>query len=246
MSVEHHISARAQVETQDIGEGTSIAAFAVVEAGARLGRNVTVHPHAFIGSGVTVEDGAEIWHGAVVGKVPKGPGAMSRPPVFRQQLRVGRNSAVGPHAVLYYDVQIGADSLIGDGASIREQSVVGDATIVGRYVTVNYNTRIGSRVKIMDHSWLAGNMTIEDDVFISGGVLTANDNQIGAHGYSEAHVVGPYVEQGAAVGVGAILLPGVRVGRGATVAAGAVVTKAVPDGTVVFGTPAKPRHQGQG
>ncbi|MBD0319064.1 MAG: N-acetyltransferase, partial [Gemmatimonadetes bacterium] len=48
------------------------------------------------------------------------------------------------------------------------------------------------------------------------------------------------VEDGARVGVGAILLPGVRVGRNAVVGAGAVVTRDVEPDSFVLGVPARP------
>lgn len=41
------------------------------------------------------------------------------------------------------------------------------------------------------------------------------------------------------VGAGAILMPGVRIGSRCIVAAGAVVTRSVPDGTIVAGVPAR-------
>ena len=47
------------------------------------------------------------------------------------------------------------------------------------------------------------------------------------------------IDDGAHVGIGAIILKGVRVGAGARVAAGAVVTSDVPPGATVFGNPAR-------
>jgi acetyltransferase-like isoleucine patch superfamily enzyme len=52
------------------------------------------------------------------------------------------------------------------------------------------------------------------------------------HGYIE-------IKDDAWLGTGAIILPNVRIGTGAVVGAGAVVTKDVPDFTVVGGIPAK-------
>ncbi|PLR31873.1 hypothetical protein CYR55_19980 [Chimaeribacter californicus] len=41
------------------------------------------------------------------------------------------------------------------------------------------------------------------------------------------------------IGAGAVILPGVRVGNGCVIASGAVVTKNVPDFSIVAGVPAK-------
>lgn len=48
------------------------------------------------------------------------------------------------------------------------------------------------------------------------------------------------IKDDAWIGAGAIILPNVTIGRGAIVGAGAVVTKDVPDLTVVGGVPARP------
>jgi acetyltransferase-like isoleucine patch superfamily enzyme len=41
------------------------------------------------------------------------------------------------------------------------------------------------------------------------------------------------------IGIGAIVLPRIRIGRHVIVGAGAVVTRDVPDGKVVYGNPAR-------
>lgn len=48
-----------------------------------------------------------------------------------------------------------------------------------------------------------------------------------------------HIEDDADIGVGATLLPGLRIGKGAQVGAGAVVTRDVPPFAVVVGNPAK-------
>jgi carbonic anhydrase/acetyltransferase-like protein (isoleucine patch superfamily) len=48
-----------------------------------------------------------------------------------------------------------------------------------------------------------------------------------------------YVERGCLIGIGAIVLDGVRIGAGSIVGAGSVVTKDVPANSLVVGVPAK-------
>lgn len=48
-----------------------------------------------------------------------------------------------------------------------------------------------------------------------------------------------YIERGSLIGIGAVILDGVRVGAGSIVGAGAVVSKDVPSRSLVVGVPAK-------
>ncbi|MDJ0734124.1 MAG: gamma carbonic anhydrase family protein [Nostocaceae cyanobacterium] len=48
-----------------------------------------------------------------------------------------------------------------------------------------------------------------------------------------------YIEHGSLIGIGAVILDGVRVGAGSIIGAGAVVTKDVPPKSLVMGVPGK-------
>lgn len=48
-----------------------------------------------------------------------------------------------------------------------------------------------------------------------------------------------YIERGSLIGIGAVVLDGVRVGAGSIIGAGAVVTKDVPPRSLMVGVPAK-------
>lgn len=47
------------------------------------------------------------------------------------------------------------------------------------------------------------------------------------------------IKDGAHIGIGSIIMPGVTIGKGAVIGAGAVVTKDVPDYCVAVGVPAR-------
>ena len=219
-----------------LGANISIGPFCVIGR-ATIGDETVIHPHVVIADGVTLGVGVEVFQGALIGKEPKGAGALARQPVFEKQLHIGDGCSIGPHAVVFYDVEIGSNTLLGDGASIREKCRVGSKCIISRYVTINYNTTIGDGTKVMDNTHITGNAKIGSRVFISVLVGTANDNLV-REGFSD-HCVGPTIEDDVVIGIGATLLPGVIIGQGATVAAGSVVTKNVERMTLVAGVPAR-------
>lgn len=234
------ISPHAIVETDEIGTGVTVGPFAVVRQGVSLEDGATIHPHTVIEPGCVIGAGTEVFPGTYLGKAPKGAGATAKSHQFEQWVSIGADCVVGPNAVVYYDVAIGDNTLIGDGASIREKCRIGSSCIVSRYVTINYNTTVGDRTKIMDLTHITGNAVIGNDVFISLTVGTVNDNAIGRLEYNEDRVKGQIIEDGAAIGAGATLLPGVRIGQGATVGAGSVVTRDVAPESTVMGIPARP------
>ena len=218
----------------------NVSSLADVSPDAVIGEGTVVHTFAVIAAGVTLSENVEVFPGAFVGKEPKGAGATARQPSFEPWVTIGAHSSIGPNAVVYYGSRIGEHTLIGDGASIREGCSVGDYCIISRCVTLNYDCTVGSRTKVMDNTHLTGGMILGEEVFVSTGVSSANDNTMGRMGFDE-HVTGPIIEDGATIGAGAVLLPSVRIGRGATVAAGAVVTRDVAAGQHVMGVPARPQ-----
>jgi acetyltransferase-like isoleucine patch superfamily enzyme len=239
MKGRNQISDVSVVETKEIGDNVKICEFAVIRERVRIGNNVIIHPHVIINPGVLLGDGVEVFSGSVLGKEPKGAGAVARTPQFERSVVIGNNSLIGPHAVIFYDVQIGSNTLIGDGASIREQCRIGSRCIISRYVTINYNTTVGDRTKIMDLSHITGNSVVGSDVFVSCNVGMANDNLVSQGEYVERCMKGPTISDGAVIGASATLLPGVLIGRNAVVGAGAVVSSDVPAGKVVMGVPAR-------
>ncbi len=84
-----------------------------------------------------------------------------------------------------------------------------------------------------------GKIEIEDHVLIAPEVKIATVNHDLRDRHNLLHFAKVTIKENAWIGIGAILCPGVTIGRNAVVAAGAVVTKDVPDNTVVGGNPAK-------
>ncbi len=85
----------------------------------------------------------------------------------------------------------------------------------------------------------SGGIEFEDGVMLAPAVRIATIN----HDFNERHTKYTYgkvtIRKNAWIGMGATICPGVTIGRYSIVAAGAVVTKDVPDYTVVGGCPAK-------
>jgi UDP-3-O-[3-hydroxymyristoyl] glucosamine N-acyltransferase len=230
----------AAVESDAIGAGASIGEFAVVRAGAKVGEGAIIHPNVVIEPGVEIGAGTEIMPGAHIGRRPKAVGAVGRQPTFRETLSIGAGCAIGPNAVIYYEVQIGDEVLIAEGASIRERTQIANGCVIGRNTTTDSETEIGERARIMSNVVLVARIKIEKGVFIGPSVVTTNDDAMGREGFSEEALEPQTIEEGAAIGGNATLLPGIRIGRGATVGAGSVVTKDVAAGTTVVGVPARP------
>lgn len=116
-------------------------------------------------------------------------------------------------------------------------SEIGEGTKVASFVEIG-DSKIGKFCKIQAHTFIPPGTLIEDHVFIGPGVMICNDKYPDLL-QKEWKPMPVQIRQGAKIGAGAVLLPGVTIGEEALVGAGSVVTKDVPRKAVVKGNPAR-------
>ena len=109
-------------------------------------------------------------------------------------------------------------------------------TNFGRFTQIGKNVFINHACSFLD----MGGITIEDEVLIGPKVNLITENHPLDPADRRALITKPIViKRKAWIGASATILPGVTIGENSVVAAGAVVTKDVPDNTIVGGVPAK-------
>lgn len=110
------------------------------------------------------------------------------------------------------------------------------------YINYGKHTRIGKNVFInFDCTFLdLGGIIMEDNVQIAPKVSLLSESHPVSPENRQSLMVGQiYIKKNAWIGANTTILPGVTIGENAIVAAGAVVSKDVPDNTIVGGIPAK-------
>jgi acetyltransferase-like isoleucine patch superfamily enzyme len=215
-----------------------ISAGAFVSGGARLADDVDVAPGAVIHEGVALGSGCVVESGAVLGKRPRLRAGSSAAGAELGPLVIEEGVTVCCGAVVYAGSRIGAGTIVGDQAQVRERSTIGVGTVIGRGSAVEFDVRIGERVLIQTGVYVTAGSVVEDDVFLGPGVLTTNDNTMGRHPPG-VPLQGATFRRACRVGGGVVLVPGVEIGAEAFVAAGAVVTRDVGPRELVRGAPAR-------
>lgn len=106
---------------------------------------------------------------------------------------------------------------------------IGDGTYIGRFVHIN-----AWREVIIEKDVL-----IADRVFISDADHKFEDLEIPISRQGDEYKGSVIIKSGSWLGIGAVILPGVTIGLNSVVGANSVVTKDVPDYTIVAGIPAR-------
>ena len=158
---------------------------AIVDEGARLADDVTVGPWAIVGPGCTVGAGSEIAARAT----------LERNVRLGERVRVGVGAILGgdPQDLKYRGEETWVD--IGDDTTVREYATVNRGTAhslttrVGKgcflmsYVHLAHDCHLGDNIIISNGTQLAGHVTVEDRVTISGLCAVHQFSRIGRHAF---------------------------------------------------------------
>jgi len=231
-----HIADTAKLgQNVTLGFNTVICDEVTIGDDCTLGHNVVIHKGTQIGKGTRIDDNT------IIGKTPlSSPRSIFKPPMELNPAVIGEHCQIGANVIIYAQCRIGERNLIADLATIRENVSIGELNIIGRNVTIENYCEIGNRNKFETNCYITAYSLVEDYCFIAPCVATSNDNFMGRDAERFKHFKGVTIRTGGRIGVNSTVLPGKVINPDGMVAGGSVVTRDVPENTVVMGSPAKP------
>jgi acetyltransferase-like isoleucine patch superfamily enzyme len=154
-----------------------------------------------------------------------------------ETLEIPAGSTIGSHTCIEAGVEFAGPFMTGHHCLIRPGVRIGAHLKLGSYSSLEGGMEIGDYTRLLGR-FQAGTQGLDPPVRIGhfvtcySGVMMA-DNRHPGYGPPEP----AQICDGAVLGMGAFVMPGVRIGVGAVVAAQAVVNRSVPDGTVFYRGP---------
>ncbi len=161
-SAEVASSARVHPEAR-IGPGASIADFCVIEQDVVIGAGCRLEPHVYVKRWTTMGERNEISAGTVLGTDPldKNFGGA------RSYLRIGNGNKIREHFT------------ISRGTAPESVTEIGDDNYIMTSGHIAHNCRIGNATVIASCALVAGYAEVQDQAFISGGVLIHQFSKVG-------------------------------------------------------------------
>jgi UDP-3-O-[3-hydroxymyristoyl] glucosamine N-acyltransferase len=231
-----------------------VHAAAIVDPTAKLGKDVSVGPFAYIGAGASIGAGSRIHSHASVGADAQ----LGEDALIHSGARLGDRVSVGARAIIHQNAVIGADGFsfvtpqmgaveaakAGGGSTSATQNTslarihslgavtLGDDVEIGACTTIDRgtltNTRIGSGTKLDNQVQIGHNVQIGETCMLCAQV-----------GIAGSAVVGDRVVLGGKTGVA----DHVTIGSDVLVGAASAVATNIPSRNIMMGVPAVKRDE---
>lgn len=136
-----------------IGKNVRIGAFALIGPDVELGDGVTVHPHAIVAGHTTVGAGTAIHSFAAVGGPPQDTSYKGEPTT----VVIGPHSIVREHATIHRGTARGrGETRIGSHAFLMVACHVAHDCVIGDHVVLVNGATLGGHVHVGDYAILSG------------------------------------------------------------------------------------------
>lgn len=135
-----------------IAKDVDIGPYTIIEDDVEIARGVKIGSHAWICSGTEIGEGTQVHMGAILGHEPQDVEFEKK----RSFLKIGKNNKIREYVTIHRGTKEGSTTIIGDNNFLMGLSHVA------------HNCNIGNNVIIVNGALLAGYVTVEDNVFISG------------------------------------------------------------------------------
>jgi UDP-N-acetylglucosamine acyltransferase len=146
-----------------IGPACVIGEYCVIEQDVVLGPGNRLEPYVYVKRWTTLGEGNEISAGTALGTDPLDKNFSGE----RSYLRIGNRNRIREHYTISRGTQPESETVIGDGNYIMTSGHIA------------HNSRIGNECTIASCALVAGHVEMEDQAFVSGGVVIHQFSRIG-------------------------------------------------------------------
>src|SRR6266849_2790468 len=146
-----------------IGPRVLIGEFAIVEQDVVIGAETRLEPYVYIKRWTTLGERNEISAGTVLGTDPLDKNFKGD----RSYLKIGNGNKIREHYT------------VSRGTAPESETVIGDENYIMTSGHIAHNCRIGDQTVIASCALVAGYVDVEDQAFISGGVVIHQHSKIG-------------------------------------------------------------------
>ncbi|HXF25636.1 MAG TPA: acyl-ACP--UDP-N-acetylglucosamine O-acyltransferase, partial [Bryobacteraceae bacterium] len=158
------VAATARIDPNaTIGPQCDIGEYCVIEDTVEIGSRCRLEPYVYVKRWTTMGDGNEISAGTVLGTDPLDKAFTGE----RSYLKIGSGNKIREH----YTISRGTEP-----ESVTE---IGDGNYIMTSGHIAHNCKIGNNTVIASCALVAGHVEIEDQAFISGGVVIHQHSRIG-------------------------------------------------------------------
>jgi UDP-N-acetylglucosamine acyltransferase len=132
-----------------------VGPYAVIDADVRIGPRCKVGPQVHLTGHTQIGPDNHFYTGCVIGEAPQDLKYKNHP----TRLRIGASNVFREHATIHRS------------AKLEEDTVIGSNNFLMAHCHVGHNSQLGNQIIVANGALVAGHVTIQDRVFISGNCL---------------------------------------------------------------------------